>query len=79
MSEARALTNFAGNSIATVLIGTWVGELDRDKLDARARRRQDPFDEATMLDDDDDIVSDDRARSASGAPGHEPELVGSTR
>ena len=33
MSEARALTNFAGNSIATVLIGHWVGELDRPRLD----------------------------------------------
>jgi aerobic C4-dicarboxylate transport protein len=26
MSEARALTNFAGNAVATVLIGTWTGE-----------------------------------------------------
>jgi aerobic C4-dicarboxylate transport protein len=44
MSEARALTNFAGNSVATVLVGAWVGELDRD----RARRVLDgdePFDE----------------------------------
>ncbi|MGH3468574.1 MAG: cation:dicarboxylate symporter family transporter, partial [Thermocrispum sp.] len=29
MSEARALTNFAGNSVATVLVGNWTGELDR--------------------------------------------------
>jgi aerobic C4-dicarboxylate transport protein len=34
MSEARALTNFAGNAVATVLIGSWVGELDN----GRARR-----------------------------------------
>ena len=38
MSEARALTNFAGNAIATVLIGTWVGEIDRDKAVAGAGR-----------------------------------------
>jgi aerobic C4-dicarboxylate transport protein len=32
MSEARALTNFAGNAVATVLIGSWTGELDRSQL-----------------------------------------------
>lgn len=31
MSEARALTNFAGNAIATVLIGTWTREIDKDR------------------------------------------------
>jgi aerobic C4-dicarboxylate transport protein len=52
MSEARALTNFAGNAVATVLIGHWVGELDRARTD-RVLAGDDPFDEATMLDDDD--------------------------
>ncbi|WP_224244069.1 cation:dicarboxylate symporter family transporter [Hyalangium gracile] len=33
MSEARALTNFAGNAIATVLIGKWTGEMDRDRAE----------------------------------------------
>ena len=33
MSEARALTNFAGNSVATVLVGHWTDSLDRDQLD----------------------------------------------
>ena len=51
MSEARAVTNFAGNAIATVLIGHWVGELDRPRLDAVLAGRR-PFDESTMLDDD---------------------------
>ncbi|MGO4341912.1 cation:dicarboxylate symporter family transporter [Pedococcus sp. 2YAF34] len=51
MSEARALTNFAGNSIATVLIGHWVGELDRPRLDAVLAGHL-PFDESTMVDDD---------------------------
>ncbi|GAA0480845.1 C4-dicarboxylate transporter DctA [Paractinoplanes deccanensis] len=50
MSEARALTNFAGNAVATVLIGTWTGEIDRDKTRAVLGGR-DPFDESTMLDD----------------------------
>ena len=52
MSEARAVTNFAGNAVATVLIGNWVGEFDRDKSE-RVFAGDDPFDEATMLDDDD--------------------------
>ncbi|GAB3853368.1 C4-dicarboxylate transporter DctA [Nocardioides maradonensis] len=34
MSEARALTNFAGNAIATVLVGQWTGSLDRARLDS---------------------------------------------
>ena len=51
MSEARALTNFAGNSVATVLIGHWTGGLDRGQLD-RVLDGDDPFDETTMLDAD---------------------------
>jgi aerobic C4-dicarboxylate transport protein len=50
MSEARALTNFAGNSIATVLVGHWVGELDRARLD-RVLAGDEPFDEQSMLDE----------------------------
>jgi Na+/H+-dicarboxylate symporter len=51
MSEARALTNFAGNAVATVLVGTWSGGFDRERAD-RVLRGDDPFDERTMLDDD---------------------------
>ncbi|CUR58799.1 C4-dicarboxylate transport protein [metagenome] len=50
MSEARAVTNFAGNSVATVLIGHWTGTLDRPQLD-RVLAGEDEFDEATMVDD----------------------------
>ncbi len=77
MSEARALTNFAGNAIATVLIGTWVGEIDRDKA-TRVLAGRDRFDEASMLDQDDELP-DAHAPRTPGTPGHEPELVGSTR
>ncbi|WP_137293563.1 cation:dicarboxylate symporter family transporter [Nocardioides dongxiaopingii] len=52
MSEARAVTNFAGNAVATVLVGHWTGGLDRAKLDA-VLGGHDPFDETTMLDDHD--------------------------
>jgi aerobic C4-dicarboxylate transport protein len=50
MSEARAVTNFAGNAVATVVIGAWTKSLDRDQM-ARVLDGSDPFDEATMVDD----------------------------
>jgi aerobic C4-dicarboxylate transport protein len=50
MSEARAVTNFAGNAVATVVIGSWTKSLDRDRL-ARVLDGSDPFDETTMVDD----------------------------
>jgi aerobic C4-dicarboxylate transport protein len=53
MSEARAVTNFSGNAVATVLIGKWVGEFDKEKAD-RVLAGNDPFDESDMLDDDDE-------------------------
>ena len=33
MSECRALTNFTGNGVATVVVAWWEGALDRDSLD----------------------------------------------
>ncbi|MDX2604816.1 cation:dicarboxylase symporter family transporter [Streptomyces caniscabiei] len=50
MSEARALTNFAGNAVATVLIGTWTKEIDKERVN-EVLAGQAPFDEATLLDD----------------------------
>ena len=52
MSEARAVTNFAGNAVATVLVGHWTGGLDRERFD-RVLAGKEPFDETTMLDDED--------------------------
>ena len=34
MSECRALTNFVGNAVATLVVARWEGELDRDALHA---------------------------------------------
>ncbi len=34
MSECRALTNFIGNAVATIVVSRWEGELDRGKLAA---------------------------------------------
>ncbi|MBT2675976.1 cation:dicarboxylase symporter family transporter [Streptomyces sp. ISL-14] len=63
MSEARALTNFAGNAVATVLIGTWTKEIDRGRVD-QVLAGQLPFDEATLQDD------------GHGAPAAEPSEQG---
>ena len=48
MSEARALTNFTGNAVASVLVGTWVKEIDGEQVD-RVLSGQEPFDELTMM------------------------------
>ncbi|MET9553937.1 cation:dicarboxylase symporter family transporter [Streptomyces sp. NPDC006645] len=69
MSEARALTNFAGNAVATVLVGTWTKEIDRARVDEVLAGRI-PFDEKTLVDDHgsgDDHGSDD-GRDAETAP-----------
>jgi aerobic C4-dicarboxylate transport protein len=50
MSEARALTNFAGNAVATVLVGTWTNEFDRDQAEAVFSGAA-PFDESSFNDD----------------------------
>ena len=47
MSEARAITNFIGNTVGTVVIGTWTGQIDRERA-TRVLAGQDPFDERTM-------------------------------
>ncbi|HET7736006.1 MAG TPA: cation:dicarboxylase symporter family transporter [Nocardioidaceae bacterium] len=49
MSEARALTNFAGNAVATVVVAGWTGGLDKDRLQSVLAGNE-PFDESTMLD-----------------------------
>jgi aerobic C4-dicarboxylate transport protein len=50
MSEARALTNFAGNAVATVLIGSWTKEFNTDQAH-RVLTGLHPFNEATLLDE----------------------------
>ena len=40
MSEARALTNMIGNSVATIFIAKWENELDQEKVRAMLENRQ---------------------------------------
>ncbi|WP_399085639.1 cation:dicarboxylate symporter family transporter [Streptomyces sp. BBFR2] len=72
MSEARALTNFAGNAVATVLIGTWTKEIDKGRVGEVLAGRL-PFDEATLTDDhgapapaDDAPRADDGTKEPAG-------------
>ncbi|WP_404311661.1 cation:dicarboxylase symporter family transporter [Agrococcus terreus] len=51
MSEARALTNFTGNAVATLLIGTWTRQIDMDQVRGVLAGER-PFDEQTLLADD---------------------------
>lgn len=62
MSEARALTNFAGNAVATVLVGHWTKEIDKDRVSEVLAGRV-PFDEKTLVDD----------HAPAGGPGEVPE------
>ncbi len=46
MSECRALTNFIGNGVATIVVSSWEGELDREKLHSELHAKNTP--EATQ-------------------------------
>ncbi|MGC5169470.1 cation:dicarboxylate symporter family transporter [Micromonospora sp. DT81.3] len=72
MSEGRALTNFTGNAVATILIGTWVKEIDSARAQA-VLRGEIPFDETTMQGDDHDGMSD--AKDAVGTQGLEDAAI----
>jgi aerobic C4-dicarboxylate transport protein len=50
MSEARAVTNFSGNAVATLLVGSWTNTVDNKKV-AGVLAGTDPFDELKMIDD----------------------------
>ena len=67
MSEARAVTNFSGNAVATLLVGTWTKSINRAQVD-RVLAGDLPFDETTMLDEhdlDDDPDTIDESSTVS--------------
>jgi len=80
MSEARAITNFTGNAVATVLIGSWTGELDKERA-GRVLSGKEPFDEEAFASGDDhgggaweedelDGIDVDATRGELAATGH---------
>ncbi|KAK1186264.1 cation:dicarboxylase symporter family transporter [Streptomyces sp. NBS 14/10] len=66
MSEARAVTNFAGNAVATVLVGTWTKEIDKERMQEVLAGRL-PFDETTLVDDHSPHGGDDADDDAQPA------------
>lgn len=50
MSEARAVTNFSGNAVATLLVGTWTRSVDKERVDEVLSGRL-PFDESMLSED----------------------------
>jgi aerobic C4-dicarboxylate transport protein len=64
MSECRALTNFAGNAVATVLVGTWTKEIDRHRVSEVLAGRL-PFDES-LMDSGHEAVADDAEAAKEG-------------
>ncbi|MEU6615520.1 cation:dicarboxylate symporter family transporter [Streptomyces parvus] len=72
MSEARALTNFAGNAVATVLVGHWTKEIDKDRVGEVLAGRI-PFDEKTLVDDGHGPApSDEVPEQRDSAPAEQP-------
>ncbi|MFF3255234.1 cation:dicarboxylate symporter family transporter [Actinacidiphila glaucinigra] len=71
MSEARAVTNFAGNAVATVLIGTWTKEFDREQA-RRVFAGELPFDETTLVDDGHGTAPEPAAPAEQTDTGKEP-------
>lgn len=65
MSEARALTNFSGNAIATFIIGTWTKTVDHGRA-VRVLDGKEPFDESMMLDDGEESSLDAQADVRAG-------------
>jgi aerobic C4-dicarboxylate transport protein len=49
MSECRAVTNFIGNGVASIVVSAWEGELDREALSAGLSRRVDASDVETAV------------------------------
>ena len=72
MSEARAVTNFSGNAVATLLVGSWTNTIDNDRvrtvLDGKL-----PFDESTMVDDGHGEVVEEQATETPAAD--EPKVL----
>ncbi len=66
MSEARAITNFSGNAVATVLVGTWTRTIDPARVRAVLNREL-PFDESAMVEDD-----TAQTESRTAAPENDP-------
>src|SRR6188472_328829 len=69
MSEARAVTNFSGNAVATVLIGAWTKSLDHRQMH-QVLDGDKPFDERTMVDEEEQEEAPPTGGREPAAAGH---------
>lgn len=67
MSEARALTNFSGNAVATVLVGAWTNSVDHKRMH-EVLDGDHPFDEQAMVDDHGPRREEPEALEAAKSP-----------
>ncbi|KEP74453.1 C4-dicarboxylate transporter [Microbacterium sp. SUBG005] len=76
MSEARAVTNFTGNAVATMLIGAWTKEYDGQRV-REVLAGKVPFDENLLTGDDHGSVNKaaDAKEQASAEVGTGPATV----
>jgi aerobic C4-dicarboxylate transport protein len=61
---SRAVTNFSGNAVATLSVGTWTSSIDSDRV-KNVLDSDIPFDERTMIDDDE---HEPTAKTPEGQP-----------
>jgi len=66
MSEARAVTNFTGNAVATMLIGVWTKQYDGQRV-REVLSGERPFDESLLTGDDHGASAEETA-DATHAP-----------
>ncbi|WP_193084667.1 cation:dicarboxylate symporter family transporter [Brevibacterium aurantiacum] len=77
MSECRALTNFTGNAVATLLIGKWTKEIDIDQARA-ALNGSSPFDEQSLEPDVHGTVAEESPAATADDTPDEKERVAVT-
>jgi aerobic C4-dicarboxylate transport protein len=65
MSEARAVTNFTGNAVATLLIGTWTRQIDKERVTEVLAGRL-PFDETEFTNRDEHSASPEGTTPTTG-------------
>ena len=68
MSEGRALTNFTGNAVATLLIGSWTKQVDMMRV-RRVLSGEVPFNEASLSGDGHGSAPKEPVVATSGAHG----------
>ena len=76
MSECRALTNFIGNAVATIVVARWEGALDEAKFAAVFARGE--FEQGVLVAPV-EMDEDYSASPAAGALGPRPELFYNVR